>query len=300
MGMLHIHPDFAHLLRHHDLRTFGDFFHYCDGETIGTHPTRSVVKIKLGGFVAYLKREYCLPWKEYFGSWWAGFGCVSKSRREWRVLRALQAIGIGCPEAIAVGEEDGRAFLLIRALPAVQDLQSYLTEGHGADWVVRRQLARYLGEAVARLHEAGFTHPDVYAKHVFVDVDDQAISFIDFQRTRFRRWVPWASRWRDLAALNASLSEGLVSTRDRLACLSAYLRYAGRADGRTRRLGLHAIARRTRHLSRRRKIRAMHRAQTDAAGARIEYRRIVIHEDPLRANSASPAQSPSGSEDQTP
>lgn len=296
MGMLHIHPDFAHLLRHHDLRTFGDFFYYGDGEPIGAHPTRSVVKIRLGGLTAYLKRENRRPWKEYLGSWWAGFGWVSKSRREWRVLRALQAIGIGCPEAIAVGEEGGRAFLLIRALPAVQDLQSYLTEGYGADWVVRRQLARYLGEAVARLHEAGFTHPDVYAKHVFVDVDDQAISFIDFQRTRFRRWIRWASRWRDLAALNASLSEGLVSTRDRLACLSAYLRYTGRAEGRARRLALHAIARRTRHLLERRKIRAMHRAQASAVGVRVEYQRIVIHDDPLRTQKVVPASSSPGTE----
>jgi tRNA A-37 threonylcarbamoyl transferase component Bud32 len=300
MGMLHIHSDFVHLLRHHSLRTFNDFFYYDDGETIGTHPTRSVSKIRLGGLVAYLKREFRRPLKEYLGSWWAGFGWVSKSRREWRVLRALQAMGIGCPEAIAVGEENRRAFLLIRALPAVQDLQSYLTQGHGADWVVRRQLARYLGEAVARLHEAGFTHPDVYAKHVFVDIDDQAISFIDFQRTRFRRWVRWSSRWRDLAALNASLSEGLVSTRDRLACLSAYLRYTGRADGRTRRLALGAIARRTEHLLRRRKIRNMHRTQADAARARIEYHRIVIHEDPLRAGTMSSAQSAPGNEGRQP
>ncbi len=289
MELLHMHPDYVLQLRSHGLRCFSDFFHYAGGEVIGGHRNRDVVRVTLGGLTAYLKREYRRPWRDYLASWWAGFGFVSKSRREWRILRALAVMGIGCPEAIAVGEEPGRAFLLLRALPTVQDLQSYLAQGHGADWAVRRQLARYLGEAVARLHEAGFTHPDLYAKHVFVDVDGRAISFIDFQRTRFRRWVPWSTRWRDLAALHASLSEGLVTPRDRLACLSAYLQYAGRSEDRWMGKGLKAVAQRMEHLLRRRRIRAMRRAQSTAGTMQVHYHRVIMHEDPLRATTVKPA-----------
>jgi tRNA A-37 threonylcarbamoyl transferase component Bud32 len=287
MSLLHIHPEYVAQLRRHGMRHFNDFFHYAGGEVIGSHAHRDVVRIRLGDLTAYLKREYRRPWRDYLASWWAGFGLVSKSRREWRVLRSLHAMSIGCPEVIAAGETGSRAFLLLRALPTVQDLQSYLTDGNGADWVVRRQLARYLGEAVARFHEAGFSHPDLYAKHVFVDLDDRSISFIDFQRTRYRRQVRWSNRWRDLAALQVSLCESLVSERDRLACLSAYLRYFGQTDKHWLRRGLGAISQRMDHLLKRRKVQAMRRAQVIGGGVRLQYQRVVLQDDPLRGGAAN-------------
>jgi tRNA A-37 threonylcarbamoyl transferase component Bud32 len=111
---------------------------------------------------------------------------------------------------------------------------------------------------LARLHEAGFTHPDLYAKHVFVDTASGEIAFIDFQRTQHRRRITWKARCRDLAALHASLGDQLANSRDRLLCLLAYLRAAGISNRRSgvRRASRH-ILRRTRHLVRRTKVRAM-------------------------------------------
>ena len=74
------------------------------------------------------------------------------------------------------------------------------------------------------MHDAGFDHPDLYSKHVLVSSLDGRISFLDWQRSHVRRFVDWKSRWRDLAALDATLAEELATPRERLACLCAYLR----------------------------------------------------------------------------
>jgi tRNA A-37 threonylcarbamoyl transferase component Bud32 len=158
---------------------------------------------------------------------------------------------------LAVGCQNGQAFLLVRELPDAVDLHTCLAE-HCTRSDQRRSLARILGETIARLHAAGFTHPDLYAKHVFVQLRDRSIVFIDFQRTMRRPRVSWRRRWRDLAALNASLGDELVSFRERLGCLVAYLRQSGVTDmRRSLRSSLRALQRRTAHLLGRRKIQRM-------------------------------------------
>jgi tRNA A-37 threonylcarbamoyl transferase component Bud32 len=249
--------------------TFKDFFQLPGGEPVGGHPTRGVVRLRLGRLTAFLKREFRVPWKEYLASWWAGFGFVSKSQREWQVLQALRAAGVGCPEPLAVGAEGGRAFLLVRALTA-HSLGAWLAD-EADNPPARRHLARALGRAVARLHAAGFTHPDLYAKHVFVGGGGD-VAFIDFQRTRRRRWVGWGERCHDLAALDASLSDLVVSQTDRLAFLEAYLAAAGGADRAWRRRVAAAVRRRTRHLLGRRKVQQMRAVEV----SQVAYARVVV------------------------
>jgi tRNA A-37 threonylcarbamoyl transferase component Bud32 len=285
-------PGLAADLHRQGLRTFRDYFDRAGGRVVGGHPARNVAYVELGRLAGFLKREFRTPWKDYLASWWAGFGFVSKSRREWRILRALQRCGIGCPQPVAVGEEGGRAFLLVRVLPDAVDLPTYLAQEVGP--AERSTLARRLGAALARLHAAGFTHPDLYAKHVFVNLHDRSIAFIDFQRTRYRPRVSWRCRWRDLAALDASLSEELVPARERFACLAAYLRAAGALRRRRRfRQALRAIIRRTRHLLGRRKVRAMRKACVlPADSTRVEFFRVVVADhDPLPPH--DPAAGPS-------
>jgi len=276
MAFVDIEPRFQRHLQRQGLCSFKDFFFYAGGEVVGAHSSRNVVRMELGGFRAFLKREYRVAWKDYWASWSAGFGLVSKSRREWQILHALRTRGIACPQPIAVGEDRGQAFLLVREIAGSVDLSSYLHQMHGATAEQRTRLARLLARTLAHFHGAGFTHPDLYAKHVFIDLWNQAIRFIDFQRTRSRRWVNWRQRWRDLAALDASLSGELASPRDRLIFLSTYLK-ATRAV-RPRRLlrrSLWAIARRTHHLLARRKVRQMRRPLIPAR--RVESFRVTVY-----------------------
>jgi tRNA A-37 threonylcarbamoyl transferase component Bud32 len=196
---------------------------------VSGHPDRNVAQVTLGdgptAVRAFLKREHRIPWKTRLAGAWAGFGLVSKSVREFRVLQSLRTDGIDCPEPIAAGEDrKGRAFLLIRELTGALDLRVYLRRRLANNPHGRRRLARDLGEALARIHDAGFDHPDLYTKHILVDPATGKFFFLDWQRSRRHRHLSWSRRWRDLAALDATLASELASPGDRWACLRAYVR----------------------------------------------------------------------------
>jgi tRNA A-37 threonylcarbamoyl transferase component Bud32 len=195
---------------------------------VSGHPDRHVGQVNVGlgseAVRAYLKRQHRVSRKERLLNAWAGFGLVSKSVREFRVLTLLRAAGVSCPEPIAAGEDQhGRAFLLVRELNGPLDLRVHLARIKGQS-PGRRKLARRLGETLAQIHDAGFDHPDLYAKHLRVHPRTGGVYFLDWQRTCQRRLVSWARRWRDLAALHASVADHLASPLERLVVFRAYLR----------------------------------------------------------------------------
>jgi tRNA A-37 threonylcarbamoyl transferase component Bud32 len=153
--------------------------------------------------------------------------------REARTLAALRAAGVACPEWMAAGEDDrGRAFLLLAALPGTVDLRQYLRDRAGSAPRERYRFARRLGAALAGIHEAGFDHPDLYAKHVLVAPATEQCYFLDWQRSRRRRRLGWRRRARDLAALDATLAEEFATGRERLACLRGYLETSALSERR--------------------------------------------------------------------
>ena len=83
--------------------------------------------------------------------------------------------------------EKGTAFLLVRELAHVRDLRSFLRDRCASPPAERRRFARRLGRELARLHAAGFDHPDLYSKHVLVGPADGRITLVDWQRSRRRR-----------------------------------------------------------------------------------------------------------------
>ncbi len=221
MPHLEINPRFRDLLAGLGLSSAEQFLSL-PGLIVSGHLDRHVARVALGGAAAYLKREHRVRPRDRLAAAGAGFGLVSKSLREARVLAALRRAGVGAPDWVAAGEDGrGRAFLLLEDLPGAVDLREYL---RGATPEGRRQLARRLGSALASVHGAGFDHPDLYAKHVLVDPATQAIRFLDWQRTRRRLFVGRRRRARDLAALDATLADEFATGRERLACLRAYVR----------------------------------------------------------------------------
>jgi tRNA A-37 threonylcarbamoyl transferase component Bud32 len=256
MALLEVNPRYRDLLAQLGLEAPADFL-ALPGVVYCGHPDRHVARVDLCDTPAFLKREHRVRWKDRLANAWAGFGFVSKAHREYRFLREVAAAGIGCPEPIAAGaDRRGRAFLLVRAVGG-RELRGFLKRAP-AD--LRRLTAVRLGEELARIHAAGFGHPDLYSKHILVSAgpgEKPSFHFLDWQRSRRRQCMSWAVRSRDLAALEATLADELASPRDRIAFLRAYLRGDSRAGLPTLAEAARAVRAGARRLLKRRRIREL-------------------------------------------
>ncbi len=242
-GFVQICPGYRSLLRDLGL-TEPEQFLALPAVTVSGHPDRNVSRVVLGegeeALTGFLKREHVVPWRERLRNALAGFGWVSRSLRECRVLQALEREGVPCPDWLAAGEDgQGRAFLLLREQAGCIELRRQLQQLHQPE--ERRRLANLLGQTLARLHHQGFTHPDLYANHVLLQPGGASSSsaarlvLLDWQRTRRRKRVSWHQRGRDLSALHVTLPGELASPRERWRCLRSYLiesrRLAQYSDG---------------------------------------------------------------------
>jgi len=201
------------------------------GEVVCGHPDRHVARVVLGGRsarrVVYLKREHVVGLRTRLRNWLAGFGRVSRSEREAATLRRLEEAGLPGPQWLAYGEDGaGRAFLLVDELAGMADLRVVLSDT-GLSPDDRRRLAGAAGRAVADLHAAGFSTPELAAKHLFADPTSGAVALVDWQSAGPPVPVPAATRVRQLANLHASLADDLATPRERLRFARAYLRAAG-------------------------------------------------------------------------
>jgi len=85
------------------------------------------------------------------------------------------------------------------------------------------QVAAAVGKAVRRLHDAGYSFPDLYAKHVFLeDAGGKTPRVVLIDVSRLRRYTPRRGA-ADLAALHATTQVPPVRKEDRLLVLRAYL-----------------------------------------------------------------------------
>jgi heptose I phosphotransferase len=257
-SFLEVSPSYRTFFRQHGL-TDAEHFLALPGETphvVSGHPDRHVARVEIGTgsqrWIAFLKREHRVTWRTRLSNAVAGFGLSSRCVREARTLQTLQREGLCGPEWLAAGEDgQGRAFLFVREVPGAE-LRTVLQEERDA--ARRRTLARNLGSALARLHDAGFRHPDLYANHVFITPSEGSIHLLDWQRSRLRRALTWQERQRDLAALHATLDEALATPRERLLCLRSYWRATARA-GMSASTIIRGIEAHARHLLTRRHIR---------------------------------------------
>jgi hypothetical protein len=196
------------------------------GEVVSGHPERHVVRVNLPGFSRpfYLKRQHSVSWREKSRNWRAGFGWASRSEREKSILEQLHVAGLSSPRWAAVGVDGrGQSFLLVEEVAGFVELRQFLndTDMSLSD---RASFAEQLGKWIARYHNAGFTTPELTAKHVLVDEETHECTLIDWQSATRVPSVSPRHRLRFLAALNASLAEGLALPRERLRVLKAALR----------------------------------------------------------------------------
>ncbi|HEV3203984.1 MAG TPA: lipopolysaccharide kinase InaA family protein, partial [Gemmataceae bacterium] len=227
MAFVEINPVFGSFLRKEGLTQPQHFF-ALSGEIVSGHPNRHVVQLTLGdgsnAIRSFMKREHRVRWKDRLLNAWEGFGLISKSVREGRLLQILPQRGINCPEWIAAGEDEGgRAFLVVRECIGFEDLRFFLRNLAGTK--ERELFLKQLGENLAQIHGADFNHPDLYSKHILVNPRNHEVVFLDWQRSRHWKQVPWQRRYRDLAALQATLADYLISPKERLLVFQTYFHW---------------------------------------------------------------------------
>ncbi len=190
----------------------------------------------------------------------SGGGASSIAGLEWTWMRRLAAEGIPCVSPVAFaeafrGSRELRSAVLTAAVPG-DSLERLAQKWRDGDRTVLHSLTAPLARLVARLHECGFIHRDLYFSHIFHDPaspPESSLHLIDLQRVirlRYlhRRWIV-----KDLASLNFSAPSDLVSRTDRIRWLTQYLgaskldasakRLAYRIVGKTRRIARHEQSR---------------------------------------------------------
>ena len=224
------------LLAANDLANFGALFAAADRHIVDGHRYRSVSRLELRDdagrpVVVYVKRQWgrgaARPWRDLWRLRWPEL----PARQEWQNAQTLRRAGIPVAEPLAfgcaTGPEGPRSLLVFREVRG-QSLAALLLEfPDGADRGPaarqRHAIARVVGAAVRRLHDAGFSMPDLYAKHVYIEEPESPeprVVFIDPQR--LRRCTPRRAV-ADLAALLATTMLPPACRGDHYRVLAAYM-----------------------------------------------------------------------------
>lgn len=248
--MLRVHEklviasEYEALLAAHGLCTLSEFFDWQQGERLdkpGLEPWRQRWRIKLsdgndGERTFYLKRFSEPPLKRQIDRWQMGQFLRGTAAVEFDNARHLSAADIAATLPVAFGQQmvgpwEKRSFLLMCEVPG-ESLERWVPRhlcppDSETDGTLRRNRLDQLADFVARFHDTGFVHRDLYLSHIFISVDNSGVAtfaLIDLQRVfcpivRKRRWAI-----KDLAALNFSTPADRVSVTERLRFLCRYTR----------------------------------------------------------------------------
>ncbi len=268
-----IHPDYRDLAADHQLGEIESVLLRQDGRPVTpAHRTRDTLRLELPSpnhqaGVYYLKRESAVRWKYVLRRMLTGRGVLTPARAEFEVLTRLAAAGVSCPLPIVCLQRVGirpRGCLLLKALPENSSLSALLAGPmRDQDAPRRERIFSSIGHAVARLHDSGTHHGQLYANHILLaaNEDEWLVSFLGFRRSTLSDRLSLAKRVHDLAALMATLPRRLADSKDRHAFLDAYLEHSGLEDR-----GMQvadAVARRAEHLLTFRKIWEIRESDTD-------------------------------------
>jgi tRNA A-37 threonylcarbamoyl transferase component Bud32 len=153
----------------------------------------------------------------------------TRARHEFDMLVRFRRAGISVPDALAAGERhilgrDVGSFVLVAAVGEGRPLDAALAECESPG--VRLDILRSLARSVRAMHDAGLTHGELFARHVFAAERSGGawtFSFIDLQQAKAEPKASRRRRARDLAALLVSLPPDETTMRERLAFLREYL-----------------------------------------------------------------------------
>jgi serine/threonine protein kinase len=190
---------------------------------VKTGEHRTVYRVELSRETVY--------WKEcrLYGprAWWRDFFRGPKAKLEFDRARTLTARGIATVEPLAWGRMAGfwppASFLITRALADTTPLDDYLLLHPPLTAAERRRLTESLAAFVARLHDAGVTHPDLHPGNLLVRESGGQPEFflIDVHDIQLSLPLGRAARHANLAVLNRWFQIRATRT-DRLRFWRAY------------------------------------------------------------------------------
>jgi hypothetical protein len=183
-------------------------------------PGRVSFVLDLGGREVVVKRfrgdQARERWFERFSP-----GAVrSPGRREGENLRELTAAGFPVPRPRAWFEDGARSAVVMELVAHRATLRAALADMSAGE---RRAYGDEVARLVARLHDAGWYHRDLYLEHlVLAPREGSRLALLDVGRARRQAQV--RRRWfvKDAAALLHSTPE-VVGARERLRVLARYL-----------------------------------------------------------------------------
>jgi heptose I phosphotransferase len=242
-GRLTVNREYAPLLRQNGLTTFDALMNFSGGRVAkNVLRERTTTRIDLPDESGtrrafFLKRHERPPLWERVKPWLRLRRPLHGARNEWDAILRFHQAGIATMVPAALGESQGRSFLLTASIEGCRKLTEWMAEHHGAlhngQLQTLRQITTGVADLARTMHQAGLHHQDFYLTHLMVPVGPTEtthvpIHVLDLGRVRWQRHL--SGRWivKDLGQLNYSASP--VSASDRLRFLRAYL---GRPVGKT-------------------------------------------------------------------
>ena len=234
-----INREFEQLLQRNGLDSFNAIMDIKGGEVVKQQlKERRTVKLQLGDgenkVILYLKR-YCFPTVSTFAKNCFKLARTYSAVHEWRNILALQRCSIPTMTPVAVGMRHRKlflneSFLLTLGIPCTNTLE-HLAETYFAPPLDRvrvekkRALITRVASLARKIHQQAFKHQDFYLCHILVnwnDPENPLLYIADLHR--LKRQNKSKSHWKikDLAALNFSASEKIITRTDRLRFLKEY------------------------------------------------------------------------------
>jgi len=114
-------------------------------------------------------------------AWWREILRGPKAKLEFTRAVELANRGIATIEPLAWGRFDQAwpkgSFLITRALEGTMPLDEYLLDSAGQRFSERNSLTRLLAVFIAKLHEAGVSHPDLHPGNLLVRQESNGLQF---------------------------------------------------------------------------------------------------------------------------
>ena len=154
----------------------------------------------------------------------------SRAHREWRRMTRFAAAGVPVPTPVLWVERKDAAAAAISTVVSVFEtgcvtLGEVLARRSELSNRKRIQVGERVGEAIARMHQAGGRHDDLHAGNLLVQLEseDPRVFIVDLHKVALKKGLPWNRRLRNLARLLGGV-ERFLTLPDKQRCLRAYLR----------------------------------------------------------------------------